>query len=183
MTNQTIIESGMKFGPYPAGKCFYVEKSQCYDKLQDGVKMAEFLLLKPQQQGLAVWIVEAKTSGPNPNPDPDSNTASNFLMYIEEICDKFSNAFLLAIATRLGRHPNANDELPDDFKNLDLQSTGFRFVLVIKNHRADWLEPVKRELVRALKKIVKTWSLHPDPIVVLNQELAKEHGLILTTEQ
>ena len=29
MTTQAIIESGMTFGPYPVGQCFYIEKSQC----------------------------------------------------------------------------------------------------------------------------------------------------------
>jgi hypothetical protein len=37
MTSEAIIESGMTFGPYPAGHCFYVEKSDCYSQIQEGV--------------------------------------------------------------------------------------------------------------------------------------------------
>ena len=46
MTMDAIIESGMTFGPYAAGECFYVEKSECYRRIQDGVQIAEFLLLR-----------------------------------------------------------------------------------------------------------------------------------------
>ena len=56
MTTEAIIESGMTFGPYPAGQCFYIEKSTCYAKVQEGVQMAEFLLLKRQRQGPTVWV-------------------------------------------------------------------------------------------------------------------------------
>ncbi|MGL5498332.1 MAG: hypothetical protein ACRDCQ_15405, partial [Aeromonas sobria] len=66
MTTQAIIESDMIFGPYPAGRCFYIEKSAIYEQIQSGVQMAEFLLLKDQQQGMAVWVVEAKSSSPRP---------------------------------------------------------------------------------------------------------------------
>lgn len=45
MTTQTIVESGMTFGPYPDGRCFYIEKSNTYADIQQGVQMAEFLLL------------------------------------------------------------------------------------------------------------------------------------------
>jgi len=34
MTTQPIVESGMTFGPYPEGQCFYVEKSAAYADIQ-----------------------------------------------------------------------------------------------------------------------------------------------------
>lgn len=46
MTTQPIVESGMTFGPYPDGRCFYIEKSKAYAAIQQDVKMAEFLLLR-----------------------------------------------------------------------------------------------------------------------------------------
>lgn len=63
MTSEPIIESEMKFGPYPEGHCFYIEKSETYRKIQEGVKIAEFLLLHSQDESI-VWIVEAKQSSP-----------------------------------------------------------------------------------------------------------------------
>lgn len=173
MTTEAIIESGMTFGPYPAGQCFYIEKSACYDKVQEGVQMAEFLLLKQQQQGPTVWVVEAKSSSPRPETQP------NFAEFIDEIRTKLTNGFLLAVAARLQRHPAAENELPDAFKTLDLKAQGFRFVLVINGHKQEWLEPLQSALVQALKPVVKTWALPATSVAVLNHELAQQHGLIL----
>jgi hypothetical protein len=173
MTTEAIIESGMTFGPYPAGHCFYIEKSACYEKVQEGVQMAEFLLLKQQQQGPTVWVVEAKSSSPRPETQP------NFAEFIDEIRTKLTNGFLLAVAARLQRHPAAENELPDAFKTLDLKAQGFRFVLVINGHKQEWLEPLQSALVQALKPVVKTWALPATSIAVLNHELAQQHGLIL----
>jgi len=47
-----IVESGMAFGPYPAGHCFHIEKSTTYQKVQTGVRIAEFLLLRTK--GLSI---------------------------------------------------------------------------------------------------------------------------------
>ncbi len=173
MTTDAIIESGMTFGPYPAGQCFYIEKSACYEKVEEGVQMAEFLLLKQQQQGPTVWVVEAKSSSPRPETQP------NFAEFIDEIRTKFTNGFLLAVAARLQRHPAAEDELPAAFKALDLQAQGFRFVLVINGHKREWLEPLQSALVQALMPVVKTWALPATSVAVLNHELAQKHGLIL----
>lgn len=173
MTTEAIIESGMTFGPYPAGQCFYIEKSACYENVQEGVQMAEFLLLKQQQQGPTVWVVEAKSSSPRPGTQP------NFAEFIDEIRTKLTNGFLLAIAARLQRHPAAENELPDAFKTLDLKGRGFRFVLVINGHKQEWLEPLQSALAQALKPVVKTWGLPAASVAVLNHDLAQQHGLIL----
>ena len=173
MSTQTIIESGMAFGPYPAGQCFHIEKSECYKKVREGVQMAEFLLLRQQQQGSTVWVVEAKSSSPRPESPP------NFAEFIDEIRTKLTNGFLLAVAARLQRHPVAQSELPSAFKALDLQAQGFRFVLVINGHKQEWLEPLQSALAQALKPVVKTWALPAASVAVLNHELAQQHGLIL----
>lgn len=173
MTTQAIIESGMRFGPYPEGVCFYIERSRCYSRIQEGVQIAEFLLLRQQNGEPVVWIVEAKSSSPRPE------TRSGFEKFIDEIRTKFTNSLLLGIAARLQRHPEAADELSDTFKALDLQTTGFRFVLVINGHRQEWLPPLQEALSRALKSVVKTWELPPMSVAVLNHESAQQCGLIL----
>ena len=172
MTTEAIIESGMTFGPYPTGQCFYIEKSECYSQVQEGVQMAEFLLLMQQQQGPTVWVVEAKSSSPRPETQP------NFAEFIDEIRTKLTNGFLLGVAARLQRHSAALEELPESFKTLNLQTLGFRFVLVINGHKREWLAPLQDALSLALKPVVKTWSLPAMSVVVLNHELAQEHDLI-----
>lgn len=176
MTTQAIVESGMTFGPYAAGECFHVEKSQCYRKLQEGVQMAEFLLMrKTQDRASVIWVVEAKSSTPRPETEP------NFAKFIDEVRAKLTNGFLLGVAARLQRHPVATEELPAPFRDVDLQHTGFRFVLVVDGHKQEWLVPLQSALSLALKPVVKTWSLPAISVVVLNNELAQQHGLILPT--
>lgn len=169
MTTQAITESGMTFGPYPAGQCFYIEKSQCYSHLQEGVQMAEFLLLR-QQMGKppVVWVVEAKSSCPR---ELDS--------YINEIRVKLTNGFMLGLAICLGRHSEARNELPQAFKELDVKIADFRFVLVVKSVPEDHLDVLKDAFAKALKPVVKTWALPPLSVAVLNEDLARRHGLIL----
>lgn len=173
MTTAKIIESGMTFGPYPADQCFYIEKSKCYGKIEEGVQIAEFLLLR-QKAGAhpVIWIIEAKSSSPRPQTQP------NFDQFIDEIRVKLSNAFLLGIAARLNRHSAPVNELPAPFQALDLQHTSFRFVLVINGHKEEWLAPVQDALSLALKPVVKTWALPPSSVVVLNHDLAAQQGLV-----
>lgn len=169
MTTEPITESGMTFGPYPAGQCFYIEKSACYEKMQEGVQTAEFLLLKQQQQGPAVWVVEAKSSCPR-----------EFNTYMDEIRTKLVNAFLLGVAACIGRHPAASDELPQTFKDLNLTLTSFRFVLVIKGAvPRDNLVILQDALRTLLKPVIKIWALTPTSVMVLDESSAQKNGLIL----
>lgn len=169
MTTQAIIESEMTFGPYPEGECFYVEKSQCYLRLQEGVQMAEFLLLRRHDDvPPVVWVVEAKSSCPR---ELDS--------YINEIRAKLTNGFMLGVAICLDRHLEAKQELPQAFKELDVKIANFRFVLVIKGVPEYHLEVLKNALAQALKPIVRTWALPALSVAVLNDDLARKYGLIL----
>lgn len=168
MTTEAIIESGMTFGPYPEGQCFYIEKSKCYSQVQEGVQMAEFLLLRQQQQGSTMWVVEAKSSCPR-----------EYNSYIEEIRVKLLNAFMLGVAACLDRHAPAKDELPESFRNLALKTTDFRFALVVKGVPEEHLPNLQNALSAVLKPVVKTWSMLPTSVVVLNEVSAQKHGLIL----
>jgi hypothetical protein len=142
MTIEPIIESGMTFGPYPEGDCFYIEKSKTYQEIQNGVKMAEFLLLRPQDEPM-VWIVEAKSSTPHPKN-------SSFDTFIREIQEKLTNALTLSVATCLKRHSTCG-ELPNSFQTLDLKKARFRLILVIKGHRKEWLPPLQDALAQSTK--------------------------------
>lgn len=182
MTTQPIIESEMTFGPYQEGHCFHIEKSKCYEQIQEGVQMAEFLLLRKNgNTASAVWVLEAKSSSPQQETeaDPKSKFKSAFDEFIEGIRVKLTNAFLLIIAARLGRQPSAKDELPEPFKTLVLAHTDFKFVLVIRAHKEEWLPPLQDALKLAFRPIIKTWGLPATSVAVLNDDLAKIHGLIL----
>lgn len=146
MTTEPIIESGMTFGPYPEGHCFYIEKSKTYEKIKEGVKIAEFLLLHSQDDSI-VWIVEAKQSSPRPETQP------NFDDFLLEIQEKLTNALTLSVATCLKRH-STYEELPNSFQTLDLEKASFRLILVIKGHQEAWLPPLQD----ALKKSTQPYN-------------------------
>ncbi len=182
MTSQAIIESEMTFGPYPDGHCFYIEKSKCYEEIQEGVQMAEFLLLRKNGNAAsAIWVIEAKSSSPRQSTESDAKSKfkSAFDEFIEGIRVKLTNAFLLMVAARLGRQATAKEELPEPFKTLDLADTDFKFVLVIRAHKKDWLPPLQDALKLAFVPVIKTWGLPATSVAVLNDDLAKIHGLIL----
>ena len=170
MTTEPILESEMTFGPYPEGNCFYIEKSETYRKIKDGVKMAEFLLLRSQDKP-TVWIVEAKRSSPRPESQLD------FDNFIAEIREKLTNALTLCVATCLKRHSTC-EKLPNSFQTLDLKEADFRLILVINGAQKEWLPPLKDALEKALKPTIKTWNLSPTSVVVLNDTMARSRGLI-----
>jgi hypothetical protein len=170
MTTEPIIESGMTFGPYPEGHCFYIEKSETYQKIKEGVKIAEFLLLHSQDDSI-VWIVEAKQSSPRPETQP------NFDDFLLEIQEKLTNALTLSVATCLKRH-STYEELPNSFRTLDLEKASFRLILVIKGHQEAWLPPLQDALKKALNPTIKTWNLSATSVVVLNDTMARLQGLI-----
>jgi hypothetical protein len=174
MTTQPFVESGMTFGPYPEGHCcFRIEKSHTYRKVQDGVRMAEFLLLRPSEgKPASLWIVEAKSSTPRPVTRP------NFDDFIEEIRQKLTNALSLCVAACLKRHPTAEAELPEPFKAVDLSTAQFRLILLVKDHQEAWLPDLKDSLSKTLRATIQTWALSPTAVEVLNDDLARKHGLI-----
>jgi len=170
MTTEPISESGMRFGPYPEGHCFYIEKSATYQKINQGVKIAEFLLLHSPNNS-RVWIVEAKKSSPHPE------TKSDFEDFILQIQQKLTNALTLTVATCLKRHSTWG-ELPHSFQTLDLQKVDFCLILVIKGHQEAWLPPLKDALKKALQPTIQTWNLSATSVVVLNDTMARLQGLI-----
>ncbi|WP_157314084.1 hypothetical protein [Chitinibacter sp. GC72] len=169
---KTIIESGMNFGPYPDDDCFELEKSAIYLRIQQGVMMAEFALIRhsPNKPSV-IWLVEAKRSSPRPG---DQVKFDNF---IDEIRQKLTNALHMVIAARLNRHPEAAGDLPLGFNALNLQEE-FKLVLVINGHQMAWLPPLQDALRAALSTLCKTFGLKPTSVAVINDQLAQSHGLI-----
>ncbi|MFZ3018634.1 MAG: hypothetical protein WA056_09290 [Gallionella sp.] len=173
MTLQPIIESGMTFGPFVDGHCFYIEKSATYQRIQEGVQIAEFSLIRTKEnQPPVVFVIEAKSSSPKPETQP------NFDDFIDEIREKLTNALCLTLAACMNRHPIAVSELPDAFKTLDLSTTTFRLILIIKGHKEAWLESLQNAVSKSLHATVKTWALTPTSVAVINDKLARKYGLI-----
>lgn len=166
----TIVESGMTFGPFLEEHCFYIEKSTAYNKLQNGMQMAEFILIQPDKNMLLV--VEAKSSSPNPT---NTESSQQFRDFIQEITDKLSNALTFWLALYLERHAEHKGEMSSYFKDIAFNSVEIVLLLIIKGHKKEWLVPLKDALQKNLNSTCKIWSLK---VVVLNERLAQRYNLI-----
>jgi hypothetical protein len=174
MTAEPIIESGMSFGPFPDAHCFYIEKSQTLKEInkRDGIRIAEFLLLKTESNQTTVSIIEAKTSSPRPK------SHDNYDRYINEIREKLANSLALFMSFYLQRYPTGHSELPNHFKQLQIASIHFELILIVKNSKSEWLIPVSDDLKKALKPTIKIWNLSPTSIKVFNEDDARAKKLV-----
>ena len=171
METKTIPESGMTFGPFDEDLVFHVEKSQTYKNIEENVKICEFFYLDRKNANERVVILEAKSSSPHPGNKTD------FPNYTWEILEKFSNTMQLAISTLLFRHESAKQEVPQPFKKLNLETANFHFILVIRGHKSEWLDPLKSELAHLLIPTKKLWNLKEPVITVINEDIARKRGL------
>lgn len=81
-----IKESNMLFGEYEDNKVFKIENSELHNKIGNGIKVVEFILLR---NGKYIDFIEAKSSSPQPSND----NKERFHEFIEEISDKFIHSF------------------------------------------------------------------------------------------
>lgn len=155
-----VRESQMEFGPYDKTLFFYIEKCPTLKEL-DGVAVPEFLLLR-EEKGL-VYLVEAKSSSPNPTNGED------FDKFISDISRKWIEGLSLYISIAIDQH-GEKDHIPDKLKKLS--DLNFCFVLIIRGHKEEWLDPLKQEFSNRLRVTLKLWGLKPPAIIVLNEDLA-----------
>ncbi|MBK5964236.1 hypothetical protein CCR95_09090 [Thiocystis minor] len=175
MTEILLEESGMCFGPFDVDDCFAIEQSPLYQRMRQGVKIAEMAVLRQAQGGLTVWIIEAKSSSPRPAGTDDAGRLDRF---INEVSEKLDNALKITLASCLGRHGATRDLLPRNFITLDLAKVSFRLILVVKGHQPDWCAPLQDALHKALLPLVRTMGLSPTAVAVINDEHARKWGLI-----
>jgi len=161
-----IEESGMVFGPYAKSDCYVIEKSKSLKGLGEGVKIAEFVLLKNN----FLWIVEAKSSMPKVTDD-----------FLCEIHDKLLNSLTLTLMGIVGRHDSFQKELPVKIRQVCLKNLPIKLCLVIS---AEFLKdnsqlpPINEKFRKIMKSVRKTWKVTYDNILILNEEMAIKQGLI-----
>ena len=170
----SIEESDMTFGDYAEDSVFRIENSQTAEVLRKWCKTVEFLLYRKKEQLL---FIEAKKSCPNgANKDESPDKLKKFEEYYSDIVNKFIDSLQMLLTTVLMRNENL-DGMGDKIKSKkDYAKTQFTFILVIKSAVGlEWLSGPQIELETRLKHILKIWNAR---ILVLNEELAVEHGLV-----
>lgn len=161
-----VKESGVSFAPFAPDNFFHMEKSDVYKKLGKGYSTVEFLWVDAMKNFI---FVEAKSSSPR----PDKTDHTDFDKYIDEISDKFQDSYQLFLASVLGRRKSEN--MGKEVRGFKADSSNIKFVLVIPTHKFDWLVALNDALKKQLRKTISIWNIE---IAVMNEELAREHGLL-----
>lgn len=168
MSQTTIPESGMDFGPFDSEQVFRIEIAQARKRVErHGVKSVEFLLLRPQAAP-TVWLVEAKHTLP-----PEDR--------LQDIEGKFADTFQMLFSALVGRLEVLREEMPEALRSLPVSDTRFVCVLVIKMARKDHLGPFQEKMKKRLRKTLSLWSISTDSLVVLDEQGARTRGLIATS--
>lgn len=159
------------FGPYPDGHCFEIENCQTHKKINDkaknkdeGLKIAEFLLLETHANKISISIIEAKSSSPQEHDN-----------YIDDIKEKLTNSLSLFMAIYLGRHDEPG--ISNLFREADISKIDFKMILAIQNY-PDSLRPLQDKLKNSLKKTALIWNIDLNSVIVVNEAGARKHGLI-----
>lgn len=162
-----IKESNMIFGDFEEDKIFEIEKSKLYNKIGNGIKVVEFILLRDENE---LNFIEAKSSSPRPTKQNNIR----FNEFIEEISDKFIHSFNLFYSTILKRHKDYR-EMNNNFFELDNSQIKLKFILVIKGHEIEWLLPISDALKRKLSYQNTIWK---SEVVVMNDKVANKYNLV-----
>ncbi|MDT4332080.1 hypothetical protein ACQE3E_20965 [Methylomonas sp. MED-D] len=162
------------FGPYSDGSCFEIEACQTLlrinkkAKKNEGVKIAEFLLLSENSINQTVQVIEAKI-----DPPIDEKLVS-------DVTEKFVNSLALFISIHVGR--NRETLLPTKFSELKLAAIEFRFILAIQKIELSWIQSLQEKLKHKMQKTMNIWNIDINSVIVVDLEGAKKYGLINTTK-
>jgi hypothetical protein len=97
--------------------------------------------------------------------------------YFDEVLFKFNDTLTLLSAIYLNRHDKAKQELPENFKKLEISTLQFVLVLVVKDHPTESLDDLTAKLNKKLKPLIQIWK--PTSVAVLNEALAKKRGYVI----
>lgn len=169
---QFIEESGIKFGGFDEERLFWIEHSDVYRKMGEGIKTVEFIYLTKKEN---VLFVEAKTSCPNAaNKDNNEDKQKKYQEFYSDVCDKFIDSVNMFATTILGRNGNCADIGESILQKNTYAENRIKFVLVISGAEESWLGGPKAELELRLLRYRRIWEAD---VVVLNKNMAVELGL------
>ncbi len=170
MKKITVVESGLKFGPYDPDNLFEIEKFVKSTRQFDDIKIAEFALIL-QGKAPKICIVEAKSSSPH-----TGKPSEEFDKFIVEINSKLVNSLCLLVALCIRRHKDRYNELPRKFKSFNVGEVNFELILILRGHADEWNLKIAEQLSIKLDSQRKIWNHNLFHIKVLNDKQAIEKG-------
>lgn len=170
-----INESEMNFGDYAPERVFQIENSELHLSFPSGTRTVEFVLLRKNN---CLLFVEAKTSCPNAaNRNETEDKQADFEKFYCKVTDKFIDSLQMVLASTVRKNLDTTG-MGRKIKEIgDYSGIKIKFVLVIKTaENAEWLKGPQVELETRLKRWKKLWKAE---VVVLNEKMAEELGLLV----
>ncbi|MBI9032056.1 hypothetical protein JEZ13_08675 [bacterium] len=167
--SKIITESGMKFGPFEDKYLYEIEKSKMVQTLQ--IKIVEIIIYYKK----SLIFLEAKSSSPDPN-QAFSDRQCNFDEYIKDVSRKFINSVNIFVSICIKRN---KDKISTELEKIDFSTTNIKLLLVIKDHKMEWLSPINDALKFRLNDLCKSLNINPSNILTINDTMAKEKKLLV----
>ncbi len=171
-----IEESGMVF-EFDDDRVFQIENSELQKSLNEGIKTVECIVRVDND---ILQFIEAKSSSPRPyknvndtSEKVDEEKKEKFDKFISDICEKFVHSFDMYMSTVHKR--NTDNSINGEFYKIKYDTVKFKFILIIKGHEIEWLQPLSDEIKLKLKYHNSIWK---SDVVLLNEKMAMQRGIV-----
>ena len=161
-----FAESGTTFR-FDDADVYLIEKSAAFNRI-NGAKPCECVAAVNGK----VVFVEAKLSSPSPV------SKENFGEFTEEITRKFQDS--LTFFNSVQQKRQGQEALPDGLKGATLKDTDYEFVLIVKGHPRNWLQPLLDQIKKCMKRSLKLWGINDASVKVMNEVIARDRGIVAT---
>ena len=143
MTSSEYVESDMRF-IFDEDSVFLLESESFFTKMQH-VKACDFIWLKKRKAGSSLLFIEAKSSAPMQSERLDD--------YLQQIHDKFCHSLFLYIGLLFNRCKEIPENLPDTMRLKSNLKKKIKCVLVVRQHKEEWLQPLQEALRKKIKPL------------------------------
>ncbi len=188
----TFVESGMTF-TFPDNDCFVIEKDKVVIS-GNCVKSCECVVrINPRGRDRYAFI-EAKSSAPREkicdrnkllyDGDPIDESWSiwtNFDRFIDDICLKFEDSYMVYRAMMDGCHGReARARIPSGCR--DATNGNVMFVLIVNGFQEDWCQPLNDAIKKRLRHFLSSWNIPDIAVKTLNRNGAADVGIPVKSE-
>lgn len=160
-----VRESEMLF-EFEENQIFLIENSRLHNEVGEGIKSVEFVVSLNEQE---FTFIEAKSSSPKPTKE----NQEKFDTFINDVSDKFVHSFNMFLTAILRRYHD--ETIPRNFLEMNKEQAVFKFILIIKGHQIEWLQPLQDAFSKSLLNMRKIWKSN---VIVMNEEMARDYNLI-----
>lgn len=165
MANREFVESGIKF-VFDEELVFLLEKQPFYVKMQN-VRACDFITLQKREAGSRLLLIEAKSSAPKQEEPLEK--------YLQEVYEKFWHSLLLYIGALYYRFSETPENIPKEISNKDNLGRKIACVLVVRQHKREWLPLLQEALRKRTKPLLTAFGLQD--VFVTNEAGAAKHQL------